>query len=1611
RAADLVGDDAAAINAFKANPALAFTQLSRGVAAMGVGRKAPAGPRSAEPPGLGQIDGQLAAQLKRLGKSDANTKLRALAELKEYVDANSWESGLEGMLAAWPPQLRRHIFDPDRRVRLAMAQVNAALAVKAGRRLAGQLKQLIGPWVGSWFDPQREVGRSSRRAFESVFPEAKRAEALAFCVAELLEFASDNILNQTSETLSDPRTADEAERRSKYEHIAGASFGVVALVVEEVDDDRLRQHTSAIEAVLGTKKALAMLGSPAPFVRRSVYRLIRAVMLKDPQLAAPCIDSVGAALLKYAFADGDGSAHGDMWDALLLTTKNFTQVWERGGKAAAERLFEFLRKRSGLAPAVTYPSVLALVANLPASVVDEPWFATGLLDALWQGAAGTRASGTTGAVALATAASECQAYLWTRALRTGGDAALGGVEKAAMKEMDRLWHFYVQHVHRGAEAALAEPLVKLLCKIEAIAARYDDGLLDRIWAQTSWFALQRSSGDAASPVVDLIARIAHLDKQTHSALVEAGRKLLSAFAQVAVQTPDSAAACTLVDALVQCAPECVFDAENATEIIERVGQSGDAVALELARARYALKVDGAESAAYGIDQYAAKLIRSQGLEAAAKLLAELASGVSWAAQAQMPLTEAALLAAIDRQARDAATPKLVRVCGLALQLCFGIMSKMLSATGVERIIAWAEQVFMSGSPEAARAVLDAWAGLGGTGDFARRWLQRADGRPALIRLFDAAQAEDDALVDESLLAPARRAWAAVTARLSAQKQGAELAHALAAAVTYALDDLQAIQDPAHLAVLAAAVLEQVSPPESAPALCNAWLVNNSALELEPAEAAAACATGEAGLWCAASDVSGGSRGLARWHAAQGRTVSPPAYDTAGRSQFARHAEFAALLVQRLGGITKAMASIGEARQARFVVQLALAFVLLRDAVEVARGDWAAADATGCIVCPDAEAHVLAQADAAALAIQDVVSDYVGALDDNWLDSLVDSLTGTAGEPLWARLISECVQRAASDAAAPWPAVVGRLVLWRTWSQLPTPGAVEAGVGAALARALDQGRISTDTELALAASAARALRLRRLGTSAPAIRSALLAAVDHIERTGSLAAIELAAELLPLHSAALPAAPAAKMTRAVAALRTDDAATGVAALIAAGRLAECAAPAAGVAQALVALGQRWASRDEPAVLAAAGHLAEALSSRFDSDPDMDVESVRDGLSALGGRLVAASVVSERPEPSGAAGAAALAENGLAAAPDLAALVPVLATAGPHLAAAAVRLAGARNDVDTDAIVRLVQGAARRMGALHIPPEEIVAAADTDTLVHAASVRLLAALHVMAAGGRRLQSGDRARFEDLSEQLAQNDVLSAALPWVCGLLGLASTSERPFNARLWDSISFDWRQWSEEPDLGVLALHVLISMAAVFPATLRSWWAALPQAQRQMSQRVEAFVTRFVAPELAHAELDRVRAPEGALAQVLSEHDDAGARAGSSSATLTYVVDDATVELAVRLAPNYPLTAPAAEAVRRVAVTEARWRAWAVAATAQLARNCRIDWACAQLLGNVAAHFDGVEDCAICYSAVSALDSTLPTKQCRTCKNRFHRMCLFKWFTSSNQSTCPLCRNLF
>ncbi len=57
--------------------------------------------------------------------------------------------------------------------------------------------------------------------------------------------------------------------------------------------------------------------------------------------------------------------------------------------------------------------------------------------------------------------------------------------------------------------------------------------------------------------------------------------------------------------------------------------------------------------------------------------------------------------------------------------------------------------------------------------------------------------------------------------------------------------------------------------------------------------------------------------------------------------------------------------------------------------------------------------------------------------------------------------------------------------------------------------------------------------------------------------------------------------------------------------------------------------------------------------------------------------------------------------------------------------------------------------------------------------------------------------------------------------------------------------------------------------------------------------------------------------------------------------------------------------------------------------------------------------GNEPCPVCYFYLHTTDKSLPNLVCRTCKKKFHSLCIKEWFKNLNNNgqatSCPMCRS--
>uniref|UniRef100_A0A8K9XDK5 E3 ubiquitin-protein ligase listerin n=1 Tax=Oncorhynchus mykiss TaxID=8022 RepID=A0A8K9XDK5_ONCMY len=215
---------------------------------------------------------------------------------------------------------------------------------------------------------------------------------------------------------------------------------------------------------------------------------------------------------------------------------------------------------------------------------------------------------------------------------------------------------------------------------------------------------------------------------------------------------------------------------------------------------------------------------------------------------------------------------------------------------------------------------------------------------------------------------------------------------------------------------------------------------------------------------------------------------------------------------------------------------------------------------------------------------------------------------------------------------------------------------------------------------------------------------------------------------------------------------------------------------------------------------------------------------------------------------------------------------------------------------------------------------------------------------------------------------------------------------------------WSSSGIQYELSHLACCVYYSAVQDLPAMVRLWWTSQ---EKRVSHTVDKFTGRYVSPVLSAQEISSVHASTQTFDSMTVK-----ARSAAREVIATYSVDDIFIELVIQLPQNYPLGSITVESGRRVGVAVQQWRNWMLQLSTYLThQNGSIMEGLALWKTNVDKRFEGVEDCMICFSVIHGSNYSLPKKACRTCKKKFHSACLYKWFTSSNKSTCPLCRETF
>ena len=206
---------------------------------------------------------------------------------------------------------------------------------------------------------------------------------------------------------------------------------------------------------------------------------------------------------------------------------------------------------------------------------------------------------------------------------------------------------------------------------------------------------------------------------------------------------------------------------------------------------------------------------------------------------------------------------------------------------------------------------------------------------------------------------------------------------------------------------------------------------------------------------------------------------------------------------------------------------------------------------------------------------------------------------------------------------------------------------------------------------------------------------------------------------------------------------------------------------------------------------------------------------------------------------------------------------------------------------------------------------------------------------------------------------------------------------------------------------LAVCLYLQLVRQLPAIVREWWTH-GLTQRGARKELERFTQTHFSPIVIREEVDAISEAIPADGETFQVKGSAATRQISA----TYSCEGSALQIMLQLPASYPLLAVEVECVHRIGIAEAKWRLWQrQISTMLLSQNGSISDALLRWKENVDKVFEGVEECPICYMIVHASTGHLPKQECKTCHNKFHAACLYKWFNQAQKSNCPLCQTAF
>ncbi|KAF7975675.1 hypothetical protein HWV62_8773 [Athelia sp. TMB] len=257
---------------------------------------------------------------------------------------------------------------------------------------------------------------------------------------------------------------------------------------------------------------------------------------------------------------------------------------------------------------------------------------------------------------------------------------------------------------------------------------------------------------------------------------------------------------------------------------------------------------------------------------------------------------------------------------------------------------------------------------------------------------------------------------------------------------------------------------------------------------------------------------------------------------------------------------------------------------------------------------------------------------------------------------------------------------------------------------------------------------------------------------------------------------------------------------------------------------------------------------------------------------------------------------------------------------------------------------------------------------DDLANSDSVQLGYLLTWMVAFDLFTDSSMKVR-SDYVNQLRNLDLIAARfIPSIFNLLNLCDGAKKAFKLDPWavDEYYIEHYESGMALSLQLLASHLFYRALLTVPSLVRKWLHDCTD--RQLYSAVVAYTSQHFSPVIIRTELAHIKDP-AATAELVDDTMTIKVAQAVNEVTASYLVDEHQLEITLKMPNDWPLHNVEIKDLKKVGVLEDRWRGWVLGVQQIIwSQNGRIVDGLRHFKKNVALHFEGQVECAICYSFV-------------------------------------------